>query len=132
MMIIVDTSIWVDHLRTGHPALERLLDTGQTLGHPWVIGEIAMGQLTRRREVIGLMRGLPQAVVATADELLTFVDQHQLYGSGIGYVDAQLLASTRLTADARLWTGDRRLAAAARRLDCAVPPAEIGATRIAD
>lgn len=131
-MIIVDTSIWVDHLRTGQPTLERLLDTGQTLGHPWVIGEIAMGQLSRRREVIGLMRGLPQAVVATADELLTFVDQHQLYGLGIGYVDAQLLASTRLTADARLWTGDRRLAAEAERLDCAVGPAEIGAKRIAE
>lgn len=119
-MIIVDTSIWIDHLRVGHHGLDRLLETGRILGHPWVIGQIALGHLTRRREVIGLMRSLPQAVVATADEVLTLVDEHQLYGSGIGYVDAQLLASTRLTADARLWTRDGRLATAAKRLGCAV------------
>lgn len=121
-MIIVDTSIWVDHLRAGHPTLGTLLERGLVLAHPWVIGEIALGHLARRHEVIGLLEGLPPAAVATTGEVLTLVDRHQLYGLGIGYVDAQLLAATRLTRDAALWTNDKRLAAAASRLGCAADP----------
>ncbi len=122
-MILVDTSVWIDHLRIGQPVLVRLLEGSLVLGHSWVIGELALGNLAKRQEVIGLLNGLPQATVATDDEVMTLVDRHQLYGLGIGYVDAQLLASTQLTVDTALWTGDRRLVAAALRVGCAVEPA---------
>lgn len=118
-MILVDTSIWVEHLRTGRPDLARLLDDGLVLGHPWVAGELALGHLVRRSEVIGLLGALPRAMVATPEEILTLVEHHQLHGIGIGYVDAQLLASTALTDGSTLWTADRRLGAAAIRVGCA-------------
>ncbi|MGH3665637.1 MAG: type II toxin-antitoxin system VapC family toxin [Egibacteraceae bacterium] len=121
-MILVDTSIWIDHLRAGHATLAHLLERGLVLGHPWVVGELALGHLSQRREVLGLLTSLPQAVVATTDEVLTLVERHDLYGLGIGYVDAQLLAATQLTPDAELWTADRALVAAASRLGCAVDP----------
>lgn len=100
----------------------RLLDSGAIVAHPWVTGEIALGRLRRREEVIGLLSRLPQATLATADEVLRLVDHHELYGVGIGYVDAQLLAATKLTPGARLWTDDRRLAAVASRLECDFSP----------
>ena len=118
-MILVDTSVWVDHFRTGHSTLMRLLEDGAVLGHPWIIGELALGHLSKRHEVIRLLGNLPQATVATDEEIMTLIDRHRLYGVGIGYVDAQVLAATQLTADAALWTGDRRLAVAASRLGCA-------------
>ena len=121
-MILVDTSIWIDHLRAGHATLAQRLEHGLVLGHPCAVGELALGHLSQRREIIGLLTSLPQATVATTDEILTLVERHRLYGIGIGYVDAQLLAATRLTPDAGLWTNDRRLAAAASRLGCAVDP----------
>lgn len=124
-MILVDTSVWIDHLRTGRSTLARLLEDGFVLGHPWVVGEVALGHLSQRQEVIRLMGSLPQATVATSTEVLTLIDRHRLYGLGIGYVDAQLLAATQLTADAALWTADRHLAAAASRLRCAIDP-EVG------
>ena len=115
-MILVDTSVWVDHLRAGHPGLAQALDRGDVLGHPWVVGELALGHLSRRPDILGLLRNLPQAVVATVDELSVFTERHRLYGLRIGYVDVQLLASTRLTPGAWLATNDKRLAAAASRL----------------
>ncbi len=118
-MILVDTSIWVDHLRTGHSTLVRMLEDGVVLGHPWIVGELALCHLSQRHEVIRLLGNLPQATVATDEEIMTLIDRHRLYGVGIGYVDAQVLAATQLTADAALWTGDRRLAVAASRLGCA-------------
>ena len=121
-MILVDTSVWIEHLRADLDTLVSLLDRGLVLAHPWVIGELALGRLSQRREIIGLLSGLPQTAVATTDELLLFIARHQLEGSGIGYVDAQLLAATRLTADAELWTHDRRLGAAALRLGCPLSP----------
>jgi predicted nucleic acid-binding protein len=124
-VILVDTSIWVDHLRAGHPILVALLERGLVVAHPWVIGELALGRLSRRDEVIGLLGGLPQATVATPDEVLALVERHRLDGFGIGYVDAQLLAATRLTPDAALWTGDRRLHDAATRLSCAAVPTDV-------
>lgn len=127
-MILVDTSIWVHHLRAGHPDLARLLGGGRVLGHPWVTGEIALGSLSQREHVLRLLASLPQAQTATASELASFIEQRQLYGLGIGYVDVQLLAATRLTPDARLWTGDTRLAAAAARLDIRADPSDASAT----
>lgn len=121
-MILLDTSIWVDHLRAGDPTVSALLERGLILAHPWVAGEIALGNLTNHLEVLGLLASLPQATVATTDEVLTLIERHGLSGRGIGYVDAQLLAATRLTRDAALWTNDKRLAAAASRLGCGVDP----------
>ena len=115
-MILVDTSIWIDHLRSGNAALVRLLDNSAVLAHPWVTGELALGNLSHRDEVISLLRGLPQAALADNDEVLRLIDQEGLYGAGIGYVDAQLLAATRLTPDTRLWTGDKRLSTVTARL----------------
>ena len=116
-MILVDTSVWVDHLRAGEPALVHLLDHGLVLAHPWVTGELALGHLSQRQDILGLLTGLPSAEIATDAEVLALIEAEQLSGLGIGYVDAQLLAATRLTADTRLWTADKRLAVVARRLN---------------
>ncbi len=121
-MILVDTSIWIDHLRKGHPTLVDLLQVGSVLGHPWVTGEIALGRLADRRQVLGLLTNLPSATVASESEVLVLIEQQDLAGSGIGYVDAQLLASTRLTPDARLWTNDKCLAEVAVRIGVAADP----------
>lgn len=115
-MILVDTSVWVDHLRVGERALVHLLDHGWVLAHPWVTGELALGHLSQRQDILGLLAGLPSAEIATDAEVLALIEAEQLYGLGMGYVDAQLLAATRLTVDARLWTADRRLAVVAHRL----------------
>jgi predicted nucleic acid-binding protein len=115
-MILVDTSVWIDHLRAGDEDLARLLERADVLAHPWVTGELALGRLRRRGEVLGLLGRLPQATVATDSEILALVERHTLHGIGIGYVDVQLLAASMLTADARLWSRDRRLATAASRL----------------
>ena len=121
-MILVDTSVWIDHLRAGQPRLVELLEHSMVLGHPWVTGELALVHLNRRNEVLGLLANLPQANVATPAEVLTLVDRHELHGAGIGYVDAQLLAATLLTGDGTLWTTDKRLAAVATRLGRASQP----------
>ncbi len=89
------------------------------LGHPFVIGEIACGNLTDRSAILGLLQHLAMAVVAEPDEVLAFMDHHRLHGKGIGYVDAHLLTATALTAGAKLWTRDRRLHELARELGCA-------------
>jgi len=109
-VILVDTSIWIDHLRTGDPKLAELLHDGHVLAHPWVTGELALGHLSQRTEILGLLHNLPHATVATDIEVLTLIEERSLVGLGIGYVDAHLLASTLLTPDARLWTRDKRLA----------------------
>jgi predicted nucleic acid-binding protein len=123
-VILVDTSIWVDHLRSADAELAGLLEGGAVLGHPWVTGELALGSLAHRDEVIGLLTGLGQAVVATDAEMRLLIDREGLYGKGIGYVDAQLLASARLTPDARLWTRDKRLAEIAAGLGRGYPSPE--------
>jgi predicted nucleic acid-binding protein len=122
VVILVDTSIWVDHLRAGDDALADLLEAGRVLGHPWVTGEIALGDLVQRREVLRLLDGLPQAYVASIEEMARFVETHRLYGLGIGYVDVQLLGAARLTG-AHIWSRDRRLVSAAQRLDVHAEPA---------
>lgn len=116
-MILVDTSIWIDHLRSGDAQLVTLLQSDQVLGHPWVTGELALGNLARRDEVLGLLHNLPQATVATDLEVMTLIDHHRLFGLGIGYVDAHLLASAKLSAGAKLWTRDKRLHATAVQLE---------------
>ncbi len=115
-MILVDTSAWVHHLRSTDLNLVELLDHGQVLVHPFVIGELALGNLGRRRFILDNLRGLPHAAVAGTDEVLDFIEGQELYELGIGYVDAHLLAATRLTGGTALWTRDRRLRMAADRL----------------
>ncbi|MFN7941947.1 MAG: PIN domain-containing protein [Thermoanaerobaculia bacterium] len=120
-MILADTSIWVEHLRHGSPRLEALLLEVSVAVHPFVIGEIALGLLRRRREILEMLDALPVATIAGDGEVLDFVDRHRLAGSGIGWVDAHLLAAAALDG-AELWTLDRRLAAVADRLDLAAAP----------
>jgi predicted nucleic acid-binding protein len=117
-VIIVDTSVWVDHLKSGDPSLVKLLDGGQVLGHPFVLGELALGGLRGRHVVLEAVRGLPQAVAATDDEVLSMIEARALWGRGIGFVDAHLLAAAALSS-ARLWTRDRGLAAVAAELNLA-------------
>lgn len=108
-MILVDTSVWVDHLRVGVVALADQLEAGMVLAHPFVIGELALGNLRQRETVLHALSELPRANVATDTEVLQFIDRNALGGRGIGYVDVHLLASTRLTPGTELWTTDRRL-----------------------
>jgi predicted nucleic acid-binding protein len=118
-VILVDTSIWVDHLRARNKALVHLLDTGQVLTHPFVIGELALGNLRQRGIILDTLRVLPQAIFAAEHEVLHFIEQNRLFGIGIGYVDAHLLAAARLTTATTLWTRDKRLSVAASRLSLA-------------
>jgi predicted nucleic acid-binding protein len=118
-VVLVDTSVWVDHLRRGDPTLVTLLQAGEVLAHPFVTGEIALGTLKRRRMVLDAFGDLPQIRVANDDEVLHFIEQGGLAGTGIGYVDAHLLASARLEAGTAILTRDKRLHAAARRLGLA-------------
>ena len=112
-MILVDTSVWVDHFRRGEPHLLDALNNGLVLMHPFVLGELACGNLKRRTEVLSLMSELPVAAIATEGEALEFIDRRRLMGRGIGYIDVHLLASVVLTATATLWTRDKRLSVVA-------------------
>jgi predicted nucleic acid-binding protein len=120
-MILVDTSVWIDHFRKGVASLKALLDAGQVLGHPFVVGELALGNLHRRNVILDALQALPQASVATESEVLRFIDQESLHGLGIGYVDAHLLAAVRLSPGSRLWTRHKRLLS--RRNNCSYLPA---------
>jgi len=122
-VILVDTSAWVEHLRHGLPRLATLLQEGEVLIHPCVIGELACGNLRDRSQVLELLKGLLAATVASDAEVLLLIEQDRLMGRGIGYVDAHLLAAARLS-HCRLWTQDRRLAAVALEQGVAVCTAE--------
>jgi len=112
-MILVDTSIWVDHFRKSDAQLRAALEAGQVLTHPFVIGELACGNLKNRAQVLALLRQLPSTPVATDNEALGFIERHFLMGRGVGYVDIHLLAAVALAPGTRLWTRDKRLAAIA-------------------
>jgi predicted nucleic acid-binding protein len=115
-MILVDTSVWIEHLRRGTPALAGVLEHGEVMTHPFVLGELACGNLKNRGEVLRLLGDLPEAPVATDPEALAFIEQRALMGRGIGYIDVHLLASVVLDGAARLWTRDKRLASVAADL----------------
>ena len=119
--ILVDTSVWIDHLRSGNAKLATRLERGEVWTHPFVVGEIACGNLANAVEVLGLLEALPGADVAEHREVLAFLEAHRLAGRGIGWVDAHLLAAARLTRLA-LWALDKRLAAIARELGLAAAP----------
>ncbi|MFQ5382643.1 MAG: type II toxin-antitoxin system VapC family toxin [Dehalococcoidia bacterium] len=118
-MILVDTSIWIGHLRGKRSRLEAALEEGVVLRHPFVIGEIACGNLRNRAELLELLGNLPTAPVADLEEALAFIEARGLMGRGIGYVDVHLLAAVELAGRALIWTADRRLARVARELGLA-------------
>ncbi|HEY9345492.1 MAG TPA: type II toxin-antitoxin system VapC family toxin [Inquilinus sp.] len=123
-MILVDTSVWIDHLRSADDVLAHLLDIGQVLMHPFIVGELALGSLHQRDLILQTLQDLQQVDVATEQEVLHFIARHALFGRGIGYVDAHLLASIRLTAGVSLWTRDKRLLAVAEQLGMAARPVQ--------
>jgi predicted nucleic acid-binding protein len=118
-MILVDTSVWIDHLRTGTDRLKTLLFDEQVLCHPFIVGELACGTLQRRGEILSMLKALPAAQLLDHDEVLTFLEARRLYGRGIGWVDAHLLASTLFTG-CTLWTLDKPLRRAAASLNVLV------------
>jgi predicted nucleic acid-binding protein len=114
-LILIDTSVWVSHLRSGEAHLASLLEEGGAASHPFVIGELACGSLKRREEILRLLQALPICQLARQDEILDFIEAHKLMGKGLGYVDMHLLASAMLSG-VRLWTFDKSLAKAAKAL----------------
>lgn len=118
-MILVDTSVWIDHLHESIPELVDALSQALVLHHPMVIGELSLGTLRDREEFLSLLANLPTSPVATHDEVAHFVESNKWYGQGLSLVDAHLLASVVLAQDARLWTRDKRLRAAAVELGVA-------------
>jgi len=117
-MVLVDTSIWVDHFRQGVSLLDDLLTSGQVATHPFVIGELACGNLTNRTEILALLSNLPSLKTASHTEALHLVETHGLHGTGIGWIDVHLLSSALLN-HVPIWTRDRKLNAAARTLGIA-------------
>jgi len=116
--VLVDTSVWIDHFRRPNRDLEDLLDEGRVVTHPFIVGELACGSLHHRAEVLRLLDALPTAPLATHHEVLTFVENQRLHGSGLGWIDVHLLASARLMHHS-LWSADRRLRAVAARIGLA-------------
>jgi predicted nucleic acid-binding protein len=118
-LILVDTSVWVDHLRRGDARLVDLLERSAVVIHPFVIGEVACGDLHDRASIVELLQDLPAAAVVESDEDLRFIERRALHGKGIGYVDVHLLASVALTEGASIWTRDKKLRLVAQMLGCA-------------
>ena len=114
-MVLVDSSVWMNHFRSSNSHAVALLKTNSVAIHPFVIGEIACGNLARRATVLGLLRALPQVAAASEDEVLFFLERNRLAGQGIGYVDAHLLVAAAISS-APIWTADKRLAAIAAKL----------------
>jgi predicted nucleic acid-binding protein len=115
-LILVDTSVWIDHLRRSVALLADALEAEDVLVHPFIIGELACGEMKQRSEVLALLATLPPIVVATDEETLHFIERNHLMGKGIGYIDAHLLAAITLADGAQLWTRDKRLAGVAAEL----------------
>jgi predicted nucleic acid-binding protein len=118
-MVLVDTSVWVAHLRHGKVGLNPLLNEGQVVCHPFVIGELACGNLKNRSEILGHLQNLPQAILAQNEEVMHLIDSYSLMGKGLGYIDMHLLASARLTR-VPLWTLDKKLNEIAANLELAL------------
>ncbi len=121
-MILVDTSIWADHLRRTEPELTGLLNIGAVLTHPFVIGEVALGSIPRRDFLLQAFDNLPKATVASTEEVRRFIEDHALYGRGVGYIDIHLMASVVMMPETELWTRDKRLRAIAEQFGLAFTP----------
>ncbi|GGK30229.1 type II toxin-antitoxin system VapC family toxin [Salinarimonas ramus] len=120
-MICADTSVWVDHFRAGDERLMALLAEERIGMHPFVIAELMLGSLRNRHAVREMLEDLPELIVAGDTEIIPFIERSRLFGRGIGFVDAHLLAGVCLTPGAKLWTRDKRLARAASDLNVAAP-----------
>ncbi len=118
-MILVDTSVWIDHFRKGNPQLEKLLNDGDVICHPMIVGELACGNIKNRNEILGLLQSLPSVQQVEQDEILPFIEDKKLMGKGLGYIDMHLLVSAIL-ADAFLWTLDKRLSEISKGLKIGV------------
>jgi predicted nucleic acid-binding protein len=118
-MILVDTSVWVTHFNVGHEVLKERLREGEVAIHPFVIGELACGNIKNRAEILSLLAALPQVEVVALEEYLEFIEANELTGMGLGFVDVHLLASARLSG-VSFWTEDKRLQDAARKLGTAI------------
>lgn len=121
-MVLVDTSVWVRHLREGDSDLEQLLNSGQVMCHPYIVGELACGNIKNRREVLSLLQLLPLATMATHTEILQFIESNHLMGKGLGYIDVHLSASAVLTS-VPLWSYDKKLSEANEVLGIRYNPA---------
>jgi predicted nucleic acid-binding protein len=119
MKLLADSAIWIDHIRKPNEDLARALRARRILAHPFVIGELALGSIKDRETVVASLHALPQAARARDAEVMDLVERQRLFGTGIGWVDAHLLASALLTPETQLWTRDRRLREAAERLGVA-------------
>jgi predicted nucleic acid-binding protein len=117
-MVLVDTSIWITHLRKGYRQLENLLMDAEVICHPFIIGELACGNMKNRDDILSLLMSLPFAPLIDFDEFIFFIERNRLAGIGIGFVDVHLLASAQL-AEVPLWTADKKLKAAADQLNLA-------------
>ena len=118
-MILPDTSVWIDHIRSDTAHVDHLLNEGQVLMHPMVIGELACGNLRDRDAMLAKFRQTPELPELSHDEVIQFIEDNRIMGLGIGFVDAHLLASVAKAEDCQLWTRDRRLRNAATRLNLA-------------
>ncbi len=107
-MVLVDTSVWVEHFRHGNIGLETLLNDGQVICHPFIVGELACGNLKNRAQILSLLTTLPTAHLAEHEEVMHFIEKYRLMGKGLGYIDAHLLSSAMLT-NVSLWTLDKSL-----------------------
>ena len=112
-MVLVDTSIWIDHLRQANSGLLALLDAAEVVTHPFVLGELACGQLRDRADILYNLGRLQRSPVASDREVMLMIEEHDLMGRGVGYLDMHLLASVLIGSDLYLWTNDKRLAAVA-------------------
>jgi predicted nucleic acid-binding protein len=115
-MILVDTSVWIDHISVSDPLLVSLLGEERVVAHPFVIGEISLGSLRNREGVLGALLDLPSVPVATPEETFFLIERERLFNRGIGYVDTSLLASARLQPGIKIWTRDKRLKSVADEL----------------
>lgn len=116
---LADTSVWVEHLRYGLESFVELLNEGRVVIHPFVIGELACGNLGNRADILALLGKLPVSAIADIEEIFIFIENNRLMGRGLGYVDIHLLASAKLS-NARLWTMDKRLDKAAFEMDIGI------------
>lgn len=114
-MVLVDTSVWISHLRHSNSRLQKLLNEGRVVSHPFIIGELACGNLSNRTEIISLMQSLPMLEAVEDEELLIFIEHNKMMGQGLGFVDIHLMAAA-VMADIPLWTQDKKLKLACSQL----------------
>lgn len=120
-MVLVDTSVWISHLRYSNSSLQKLLEGNKVASHRFIVGELACGNISNRAEIISLMQSLPTVDVVEHEELLLFIEHNRLMGKGLGFVDVHLLAASML-AGVRLWTQDKKLKQACSSLDIEFSP----------